>query len=145
MIEARAPYLDLLVWQTHDASDVTLTHENAVAQAEGADRTVFSERQDDAVLGIGKIEEQRLRAELLHLSHEVKHQRQSAERKHQTAGAAVLAKRVANAIFARHVEIDFPKAVAVDRRGIDDESGAIKCGAPVRRMLDNEPSARLVV
>ena len=70
MIEAGAPDLDLLVGQAHDAGDVALSHENAVAQAERADRAVFAEREDDAVFRIGEIEEQRLRAELLHLAHD---------------------------------------------------------------------------
>ena len=88
--------------------DVALSHENAVAQAERADRAVFSEREDDAVFGIGEIDEQRLRAKLLHLADEVEHQRQGAQREHQPARAAVLAERVADAVFARHFPIEFP-------------------------------------
>ena len=37
----------------------------------------------------------------------------------------------------------FHKPVAVDRRRIDDEAGAVKRGAAVGRLLDDQPGARL--
>ena len=122
-----------------------MAHENAVAQAERADRTVFSERQDDAAFRIGEIDEQRLRAELLHVADEIEHQRQGPQREEQAARAAVLAERVAYAVFARHFEIQLPKPIAVDGRGIDDEIRAVESGAAVGRLLDDQARAGLVV
>ena len=143
MIEARAPDLDLLVGQSHDACDVALSHENAVAQPERADRAVFSKRENDAILGIGKIEEQRLRAMLLHLTDEIEYQRQGAQREHQPAWAAVLAKCMTYAVFARYFPIELPEAVAVDGCGIDDEARAVKGRAAVGRLLDDQSGAGL--
>src|SRR6516165_3499685 len=52
MIDARAPDVDPLVGQPHDACDGALSHEDAVAKAKRPDRAVFAKREDDATFGI---------------------------------------------------------------------------------------------
>ena len=79
------------------------------------------------------------------VAHEVEHQRQRAQREEQPAGTAVLAQRVADAVLLRHLEIEPPQPVAVDRGGIDDEAGAVERGAAVGGVLDQQPGAGLGV
>ena len=62
-------------------------------------------REDDAAFRIGEIDEQRLRAKRLHLAHQIENERQRAQREEQPARTAIFAKRMPDAVFARHCEV----------------------------------------
>ena len=51
---------------------------------------------------------------------------------------------MANAVFSRYLEIEFPQAVSLDGRRVDDERCAIERRASVGRCLDIQPGPRLV-
>ncbi len=145
VIEARAPHLHPFRWQLDNAIDRARNMKISVAQADGADTAVLPERQHDAALRIGEIDEQRLRAAPLHLAHEIENHRQSAQGEEQPTRTAVLAQGMADAVFARHLPIELPEPVAVDHRGVDDELRAVERGPPVGGGLDLQARAGFVV
>src|SRR5690242_12173125 len=122
MIDTGPQYVELLPGHLHDARDVASPHENAVAKTERPDRAVFAQREDNAALGIGKIDEQCVRAKLLHLTNEIEHQWQSPQGEHQPAWTAVLAQRMADTVFARHLPVELPKPIAIDSCRVDNEA-----------------------
>src|SRR4029078_35592 len=108
MIDAGAPDFDLLGGQAHDLRNIVLSHEDAVAEPERSNRTIFSERQDDPAFRIGKVDEQCVWTEFPHLAHNIEHQRQGAKRKEQSSRPAIFSQRMTNAMLAGHAEIHLP-------------------------------------
>src|SRR5581483_3344370 len=126
VIDAGAPDLDPPAIEAGDTRDIVASPENTVAQAYGGNRRVFAERQDDPALWIGKVDEQRVRADLQVLARDVEHERQGAQREEKPARPPVFAKGVPDAVPAGNLEVVFPEAVSVDRRCIDYEIGAVQ-------------------
>ncbi len=145
VIEPGAPDIDLIMRQPHDMRHRIAPHEDAMAQPNAADFAVAAERHHDPAFRIGEVQEQRVRAQLLHVADEVEHQRQRAQREKQPARAAIFAERMADAVFFRDLEILLPQPVAIDRGGVDHEMRAIERGAAVGGLFDDQPGAGFLV
>jgi hypothetical protein len=58
--------------------------------------------------GLAKLMNSACGAKRFHLAHQIENERQRAQREEQPARTAILAKRMPDAVFARHCEVELP-------------------------------------
>src|SRR5579871_4471525 len=136
MIETSAPDVDLLLRHVHDVRHVALGTENTFAQANGAHIAVLAKRQNDTTFRIGKIDQQRIRAQLLDIAREIKYHRQRPQCERQPARSAVLAERLPNPVLLGYFVVELPKSITIDGGRVEHKCCSVECGAAIGRVLD---------
>ncbi len=145
MVDTGAEIIDLVRRNAQHMGQLVGGAEHAVAEPDVADVRALVQRPRQDRHRVGIVQQQRVRAELLHILRDVEHDRDRAQATHDATDAERVADRLPQTILLGNLEIpDGRRLVPADLDHVDDVVGPLQRLAPVGRREDLRLRAGLV-